>query len=154
MVAEAPKAGFVDEQQCQGCHQGQFQDWQGSHHHKAMQVANEANVLGDFADARFKGEAESTRFFRKGEEFWVNTPGADGKPADFKVAYTFGVAPLQQYLLEYPGGRLQALGVAWDTQKQRWFELNPGQRIDFKDELHWTRPTQNANFMCIECHTT
>ncbi|WP_116424726.1 tetratricopeptide repeat protein [Pseudomonas citronellolis] len=154
VVAEAPKAGFVDEQQCQGCHQGQFQDWQGSHHHKAMQVANEANVLGDFADARFKGEAESTRFFRKGEEFWVNTPGADGKPADFKVAYTFGVAPLQQYLLEYPGGRLQALGVAWDTQKQRWFELNPGQHVDFKDELHWTRPTQNANFMCIECHTT
>lgn len=153
-VAATPPAAFVDEQQCQGCHQAQVKDWQGSHHQKAMQTASEANVLGNFADVKFKGETETTRFFRKGEEYWVNTPGADGKPADFKVAYTFGVAPLQQYLLEYPGGRLQALGVAWDTEKHRWFQLNPGERIDFKDELHWTRPAQNANFMCIECHTT
>ncbi|WP_374441538.1 tetratricopeptide repeat protein [Pseudomonas panipatensis] len=154
-VASAPApANFVDERQCQGCHLAQIQDWKGSHHQRAMQEASADSVQGDFNDVRFKGEVESTRFFRKGDEFWVNTPGADGKPADFKVAYTFGVAPLQQYLLEYPGGRLQALGVAWDSHKQRWFQLNPGQRIDFKDELHWTRPAYNANFMCIDCHST
>ena len=28
---------------------------------------------------------------------------------DFDVHYTFGVEPLQQYLLPLPGGRLQAL---------------------------------------------
>ncbi|SDN44569.1 tetratricopeptide repeat protein [Pseudomonas jinjuensis] len=150
---EAP-ASLVAEQQCQGCHQDQFKDWQRSHHQKAMQEASADTVLGDFNEATFKGTVETTRFFRKDGAFWVNTPGADGKPADFRVAYTFGIEPLQQYLLEYPGGRLQALGVAWDTQKKRWFELMPGERIDHKDELHWTRPTQNANFMCVECHTT
>lgn len=151
---------LVNEQQCQGCHADQFKDWQGSHHQQAMKPATEGNVLGDFNDVTFKGEIETSRFFRKDGEYWVNTPGADGKPADFRVAYTFGFEPLQQYLLEFPdaqgrpGGRLQALGVAWDSRKHQWFQLMPGQRIDFKDELHWTRPAQNANFMCVECHTT
>lgn len=155
-----PVAQFADESTCAGCHQTQAKDWQGSHHQQAMKPASAGNVLGDFADITFKGETETTRFFRKGDEYWVNTPGTDGKPADFKVAYTFGVEPLQQYLLAYPdetdkpGGRLQALGVAWDSRKNRWFQLMPGQRIDHTDELHWTRPAQNANFMCIECHTT
>lgn len=153
-VPPAPTTTMVDEVQCQGCHQAQFKSWQGSHHQQAMKPAAEGNVLGDFANVTFKGETETTRFFRKEGEYWVNTPGADGKPADFKVAYTFGFEPLQQYLLEYPGGRLQALGVAWDSRKHQWFQLMPGQGIDHKDELHWTRPAQNANFMCIECHTT
>lgn len=154
-VAAPPAAPtLVNEQQCQGCHADQFKDWQGSHHQQAMKPASEGNVLGDFDNATFQGETETTRFFRKDGDYWINTPGADGKPADFKVAYTFGVEPLQQYLIDHPGGRLQALGVAWDSRKNQWFQLLPGQRIDHKDELHWTRPAQNANFMCVECHTT
>ncbi|MDB6143553.1 MAG: hypothetical protein JWP80_2597 [Pseudomonas sp.] len=147
-------ATMVDEQQCQGCHSAQAKDWQGSHHQLAMQTADDSTVLANFKDQTFKAEGEATRFFRKDQSFWVNTPGADGKPADFKVAYTFGVAPLQQYLIEVPGGRLQALGVAWDTQKNRWFHLYPGQGVTFKNPLHWSKPAQNANFMCVECHTT
>ena len=152
--APAPPARMVDEQQCQGCHTEQVKDWQGSHHQLAMQVADEHTVLADFKDSTFKGENETTRFFRKDAGFWVNAPGADGKNADFKVAYTFGIAPLQQYLIEVGEGRLQALGVAWDTEKNRWFHLYPGQGVSFKNPLHWSKPSQNANFMCVECHTT
>jgi predicted CXXCH cytochrome family protein len=152
-IAMAP-ANMVDEQQCQGCHSAEVKDWQGSHHQLAMQPANSDTLLGDFNNVTFKAENETTRFSRKGNEFWVNTPGIDGKNADFKVAYTFGIAPLQQYLIEVGEGRLQALGVAWDTEKQRWFHLYPGQGVTFKDPLHWSKPSQNANFMCVECHTT
>lgn len=152
-VAVVP-AQMVDEQQCQGCHSEQVKDWQGSHHQLAMQPATGETMLGDFNDVTFKAENETTRFSRKNDEFWVNTPGSDGQNADFKVAYTFGIAPLQQYLIEVGDGRLQALGVAWDTQKQRWFHLYPGQGVNFKNPLHWSKPSQNANFMCVECHTT
>ena len=145
---------MVDEQQCQGCHSEQVKDWQGSHHQLAMQEANAETMLGDFNNVTFKAENETTRFSRKDDEFWVNTPGIDGKNADFKVAYTFGIAPLQQYLIEVGEGRLQALGVAWDTEKHRWFHLYPGQGVNFKNPLHWSKPSQNANFMCVECHTT
>ena len=153
LVAQS-KATLVDEGACQGCHAIQVKDWQGSHHQMAMQVATAETVLGDFNSVKFTGDKETVRFFRKADEFWVNTPGADGKPADFKVAYTFGVEPLQQYLLETLGGRLQALGVAWDTEKHRWFHLYPGQGVTFKNPLHWSKPALNANFMCVECHTT
>ncbi|CAI8845567.1 conserved hypothetical protein [Pseudomonas sp. IT-P253] len=152
-AAVAP-AMMVDEQQCQGCHSAQVKDWQGSHHQMAMQEANAETMLGDFNNVTFKAQSETTRFSRKDNGFWVNTPGIDGKNADFKVAYTFGIAPLQQYLIEVGEGRLQALGIAWDTEKHRWFHLYPGQGVNFKDPRHWSKPSQNANFMCVECHTT
>lgn len=147
-------AKMVDEQQCKGCHSDQMKGWQGSHHQLAMQEANAETMLGDFNNVTFKAQNEITRFSRKDDGFWVNTPGIDGENADFKVAYTFGIAPLQQYLIEVGEGRLQALGVAWDTEKNRWFHLYPGQGVNFKNPLHWSKPSQNANFMCVECHTT
>ncbi|MDI6934926.1 multiheme c-type cytochrome [Serratia sp. Se-PFBMAAmG] len=154
MANPAHAAQWVDESACAGCHAVEAQAWQGSHHQLAMQVAAVGSVEGDFNDVRFQGEREAVRFFRRDGGWWVNAVGADGKAADFRVAYTFGVEPLQQYLVALPDGRLQALGVAWDTRRQRWFELYPGQGVDFNDPLHWSQPGQNANFMCIECHTT
>ncbi len=153
-TATATPAALVDEQSCQGCHTAEVGQWQGSHHQRAMQLPDEQTVLGDFNDVTFKSDKETTRFFRKDGGFWVNTPGPDGQLADFKVAYTFGVEPLQQYLLELPAGHLQPLGVAWDTEKKQWFHLYPGQGIDASNALHWTKTAQNANYMCIECHTT
>ncbi|HMJ15775.1 MAG TPA: cytochrome c3 family protein, partial [Polyangiaceae bacterium] len=69
------------------------------------------------------------------------------------------VEPLQQYLVELPGGRLQALPLAWDTRAkssggQRWYHLYGSDEIDANDVLHWTRPAQNWNHMCAECHST
>ncbi len=89
----------------------------------------------------------------------VRTDGPDGQLHDYEVKYTFGVDPLQQYLVEMPGGRLQALPIAWDTRPkaaggQRWFHLYPDEKIDFRDELHWTGRNQNWNSMCAECHST
>lgn len=89
----------------------------------------------------------------------MRTDGADGTLQDFEVKYTFGVSPLQQYLIELPGGRIQALSIAWDTRPktaggQRWFHLYPRDAIDHQDELHWTGRQQNWNFMCADCHST
>lgn len=152
MQSETPR--YVDEAACQQCHQTQFSDWRRSHHRQAMQVASPETVKGDFTAPPLTNDVETTRFLRKGDEFWVNLPDAQGKSASFRVAYTFGLEPLQQYLLELPGGRLQALGAAWDTQQRRWFHLYPADGVDYRDSLHWSAPQQNANFMCIECHTT
>lgn len=149
-----PTPQLVDEAQCQGCHRQQVEHWKGSHHQLAMQAANDSSVLGDFADITFSNEGETTRFFKRDGGFWVNTPGIDGQAKDFPVAYAFGVEPLQQYLVDTGAGHLQALGVAWDTRQNKWFHLYPGQGVDFKHPLHWSQPQQNANFMCVECHTT
>ena len=124
-----------------------------------MQHATEKTVLGDFNDARFDYYGVASRFFRKDGRFFVETDGPDGKLATFEVKYTFGVDPLQQYLIAFPDGRLQALSIAWDSRPkdkggQRWFHLYPNEEIRHDDVLHWTKLNQNWNFMCAECHST
>lgn len=147
-------AVFVDEQTCAACHDEERAAWTGSHHSLAMQAATDDTVLADFNDTSFTSFGLTSRFSRRNGAFVVTTDGPDGEPTDYEVKYVFGLTPLQQYLLELPGGRLQAHSAAWDTVRNRWFHLYPTERIDYRDELHWTKPSQNWNFMCAECHST
>jgi predicted CXXCH cytochrome family protein len=159
VTAADAEPAYVGSAACASCHAAEYEAWRGSQHALAMQVADDSTVLGDFADARFHYAGVTSRFFRRDGKFMVRTDGPDGKLADFEVRHTFGVHPLQQYLVELPGGHVQALPIAWDTRPkseggQRWFHLYPGERIDHRDELHWTRRQQNWNFMCSDCHST
>ena len=124
-----------------------------------MDHATDKTVLGDFSNASFDYYGVTSRFFRKDSKFFVETDGLDGKLATFEVKYTFGIDPLQQYLVEFPDGRIQALSLAWDSRPkqqggQRWFHLYPNEQIKSDDVLHWTKLNQNWNFMCAECHST
>jgi predicted CXXCH cytochrome family protein len=119
-----------------------------------MQPADETTVLGDFEDAHFTQRGVTSRFFKRDGGFFVNTEGPDGALADFEILYTFGIEPLQQYLIEFPGGRLQSLTIAWDTLKRRWFHLYPDEEIPPGDPLHWTGRYQSWNTMCADCHST
>lgn len=151
--------GFVGSGLCSDCHPQQYQDWNGSHHDLAMQHASTETVLGDFNGVEFAGNGIVSRFFRKNGKYFVNTDSKDGTLQDFNIKYTFGVTPLQQYLIEFADGRVQALGIAWDSRPegtggQRWFHLYPNEEINHEDELHWTGPRQNWNYMCAGCHST
>ncbi|HEY3186987.1 MAG TPA: cytochrome c3 family protein, partial [Solirubrobacteraceae bacterium] len=119
-----------------------------------MAAATEASVRGDFDGTEFARDGVMSRFLRRDGKFVVQTDGADGKITDFPVAYTFGVAPLQQYLIEQPGGRLQGLTIAWDTERRRWFHLYPDEKTPPGDVLHWTGRYQGWNAMCASCHST
>jgi tetratricopeptide (TPR) repeat protein len=157
--ADAQAPAYVGTAACAGCHAKEHEAWRGSHHDRAMEEANEKTVLGNFADARFTQGGVTTRFFRRDGRYFVSTDGPDGKLADFEVRYTFGVYPLQQYLIELPGGRLQAFGVAWDARPkaqggQRWFHLYPGRKLKAGDALHWTGIDQTWNYQCADCHST
>ncbi|MGH7286891.1 MAG: multiheme c-type cytochrome, partial [Myxococcota bacterium] len=150
---------FVGSARCAGCHASETQRWHGSQHDQAMQEANAETVLGDFGSTRFEHFGSTSTFFRRDERYFVNTEGPDAARADFEIEYTFGVAPLQQYLVRLPGGRLQALNTAYDTRPraaggQRWFHLYPDEAVPAGDVLHWTKPSQNWNAQCAECHST
>ena len=155
----ASSATYVGEQRCAECHAEQAKSWRTSHHAQAMQVANNSTVLGNFNDAHFSKDGVTSSFFKKDGKFYVRTDGADGKPQDFDLPYTFGVFPLQQYLVPFPNGRMQSFVVAWDSRAkehdgQRWFDLYPGQKITPSDPLHWTGRNQTWNYMCADCHST
>jgi predicted CXXCH cytochrome family protein len=153
------RTSFVSSNTCATCHRGEAELWRSSQHGLAMQHATGKSVLGDFSGASFDYYGVHSRFFRQGGKFFVETDGPDGKLATFEVKYTFGVEPLQQYLIEFPDGRLQALSIAWDSRPkeqdgQRWFHLYPNEEIKHDDVLYWTKLNQNWNFMCAECHST
>jgi predicted CXXCH cytochrome family protein len=154
-----PALAFVGSEICVECHQAETALWKKSQHKHAMQHATADSVLGNFDDAGFDHFGVHSRFFRKDNKFFVETDGTDGKLATFEVKYTFGIDPLQQYLIEFPDGRIQALPIAWDSRPkdpggQRWFHLYPNEEIKHDDVLHWTKLNQNWNFMCAECHST
>ncbi|MDH5429871.1 MAG: multiheme c-type cytochrome, partial [Nitrospirota bacterium] len=150
---------YTGSEACADCHRPLYEAWQISHHAYSMQPADPNTVLGNFNDEAFAHGDQTFHFSRVNNTFMVKTNGSDGQLHEYKVAYTFGIDPLQQYLIPFSKGRLQALSIAWDTRSkeaggQRWFHLYPDEHINRTDPLHWTGPNQNWNYMCADCHST
>ena len=112
-------AEYVGSEACVSCHGKEAADWQKSQHHDAMAEATEQSVLGNFNNAKFNYPGLTSTFFKRAGKFFVNTDGRDGKLADYEIKYTFGVSPLQQYLIEFPDGRRQALSRLPGTRALR-----------------------------------
>ncbi len=148
------QADFVGTAKCKDCHKPEYDLWKNSHHDLAMDVANEETVLGDFNNAEFVFDGVTSRFYRKEGDFYVHTAGPDGVMGDFQITHTFGWAPLQQYLVPFPGGRYQCLPIAWDEPGKFWFHLYPDDPPPPDDWIYWTNAGQNWNGMCAECHST
>ena len=124
-----------------------------------MQIASDETVLGDFGDSEFTHFGVTSTFYKREGQFLVRTEGEGGELQEFEVTHTFGVEPLQQYLVRFPRGRLQALSICWDTRPateggQRWFHLYGDEKIGPRDPLHWTGVYQTWNHQCAECHST
>jgi predicted CXXCH cytochrome family protein len=155
---EQPEAYFTGGQACIECHQKEYRLWKGSDHDSAMAVASDTSVKGDFNNAEFTFNGITSKFYKRGGKFYVYTQGTAGKMQEYQVAYTFGIRPLQQYLIPFEKGKYQCLPIAWNTAERKWFhmaamvykpeDLKPG------NWLYWTNQAQNWNSMCAECHST
>lgn len=145
---------YVGSANCKACHEASYAEWQKSDHFLAMQPANDSTVLGDFDQRTFVADGVTNTFFKKDGKYYINTEGDDGINHDYEVLYTFGYFPLQQYLVAFPGGRLQSTRVSWNSRDKKWFHQYAGQSVYHKDWLHWTGNSQNWNTMCASCHST
>ena len=145
---------FLGDNNCKECHKEEFKDWQGSHHDKAMQIADSTSVLASFNDEKFTSQGITSHFYKKGNNFYVNTEGPDGNYHEYKVIYTFGITPLQQYIVQFPDGHYQCLRTAWDSVENKWFDLYPDFKVVHSEWLHWSRGALNWNNMCADCHST
>ena len=165
-IGPEAKATYVGKQSCVKCHQQQHDDWHGSHHDLAMDVATDDTVLGNFNDEEFEHYDVKSRMFKRDGKFFVNTEGESGEYQDYEVKWVFGVEPLQQYLVELKRpanaeeneiGHVQVLPVAWDTTRGEWYYLDPPDvyaKLEPGDRLHWTSMGQNWNRNCADCHST
>ncbi|MDP6978865.1 MAG: tetratricopeptide repeat protein [Myxococcota bacterium] len=156
---DVAKATYIGARACGACHPDALRAWGGSHHDLAMQEATPKTVLGNFEGATHTQYGVTTRFTRDEGRYWIESEDDRGERKRFEAVYAFGVDPLQQYLVAFPDGRLQAFVLAWDTRPsaeggQRWFSVYGDERIPPGDVLHWTGLAQNWNHQCAECHST
>jgi len=157
--ASQSRPEYTGRESCRECHDKEYNLFIGSDHDQAMDVATEKTVLGDFNNATFTHFGVTSEFYTYEGKYFVKTEGTDGELKEHEVKYTFGIRPLQQYLVEFPDGALQCLPLCWDSRPeeeggQKWFHIYGDERIPPDDMLYWTRITQNWNYMCAECHST
>ncbi|MEO2147226.1 MAG: tetratricopeptide repeat protein [bacterium] len=154
----AQSAVYVGRARCATCHTEEAAAYANSHHDLALQSVIPDTVLGAFDGSTLEHDGVTWTFRREGDDFLVET-NESGSTIGHRVAKVFGVAPLQQYLVEFPGGRMQTLPTAWDSRPteeggQRWYHIYPDEHIPIGDELHWQGINQTWNSMCAECHST
>ncbi|HLW31165.1 MAG TPA: multiheme c-type cytochrome [Aequorivita sp.] len=113
--------GYVGDSQCMKCHKTAYESWKNSDHDLAMQVANDSTVLGDFNDVRTTLDGVSYFFTKKNDNFTVQIKEIDGSEKEYIISYTFGVNPLQQYLIDFEDGKKQVLRVSWDVIEKKWY---------------------------------
>jgi predicted CXXCH cytochrome family protein len=147
---------LVGSDTCRSCHAEVAARWRGSHHDRALEQPSEATVLGDFSGAEYVHAGETSTFVRTEAGGYAMR---DGDGALHEVVATFGIDPIQQYLVRANAGRWQALGVAWDSRPadaggQRWFHLYPDEPPKPGSPLHWTGIDQTWNHQCAHCHST
>ncbi len=149
-AGQSEPAEYLGSASCAECHEQQWQSWQDSHHDLALQEATPETVLADFNSSH-----ETVSFVHDGERFFI-TPDTNSEPVE--VVYTFGVEPLQQYVVALDSGQLQVMPTPWDTRDasrggQRWYDLYPGE-YPAGDPMHWQGRANNWNGMCADCHST
>jgi len=149
-----PPPAYVGSESCVACHGEQAAAWRQSHHARAWLMPDADAVLGDFDGASFEHHGTTYRFLREGDAYAVEEIGPSGEIERFAIESLAGIDPLQQYLVETEPGRLQALDLAWDAERQRWYHLYPLQNLKPGDGLHWSGPYKNWNARCAECHAT
>ena len=163
LPAAAPRnaAASRDSQACGACHAREHELWHGSDHDRAMMAVSETGaVLGDFDNAVFERDGMRASFLRRKGRYIVEITEKGAAPETFEIAYTFGVDPLQQYLVKTTGGKMQALTIAWDARAnsaggQRWYSLHEGSpEPPPGDPLHWQGAAFRWNTMCADCHST
>ncbi len=151
---------YVGVDTCKACHQQEFEEWQNSHHDQAMQVASSSTVLGDFThNNSFEHAGVKSVFSIQNDKYWVTITEPGLATQTYEIIYTFGVEPLQQYLIKADGGKLQALTVCWDSRPedaggQRWYHIYPDIHQAQDPMLHWQGAFFNWNRQCADCHST
>lgn len=145
---------YVGNSACAECHENFYKRWSLSYHAKSMDHAKPESVLGDFCGTPLIHSGETTSFIKKESKYFAIVKKDKAKEIDYEVKYVLGFYPLQEYLVEFPDGKIQCLPWAWDVEGKKWYHLYSNEETPEGDVLHWRQPTQNWNYMCASCHVT
>ena len=66
-------ADYVGSSECRTCHRNAYEQWQDSDHFRSMQPATDKSVLGKFNGMSVEFHGVSSRLFKTGDRFFIET---------------------------------------------------------------------------------
>ncbi|WP_221029047.1 multiheme c-type cytochrome [Actomonas aquatica] len=143
---------------CGACHAEQLSAWHGTDHARANQLLADAELGDALAEGRRLADGGSAMVVGRDEAGGVVLV-EDGGPADgarYPVKAVLGYHPLRQMLVETSDGdgRLQPTDLAWDVEREEWFNVFGQEGRRHGEWGHWTGRGMNWNSMCAQCHMT
>jgi len=140
---------------CVGCHAKEVAEWKDSQHANAGHLFNSQTDLAAFRRTEIFSANGSKTILQNG--MGVATAAVvepDGTRTVYHPEAVIGVTPLVQYLMSFPGGRLQILNLSFDPQKKDWFDAQAPEIRVPEDWSHWKNRGMNWNSQCAFCHMT
>lgn len=148
-------SAYAGSASCRECHETAYDLWAGSNHGLAERLVQAGMDKAAFDPAR--SFAHGTQ---RSEVCWVDgqaqatSLGLSGKAETHTVERVIGRNPLRQFLVPFPGGRLQTLEASYDPITNQWFNVFGQEDRKPGEWGHWTGRGMNWNSMCASCHNT
>ncbi len=156
----AVRDGYAGSTACRACHAAEHATWYRSFHRSMTQPANDRTIASTWQGEHGKPPWH-VRMYRKGDEFWIETPdiaGADPR-ADTagrlhrRVVLVTGSHHKQVYWYGTGNGtELDVVPWVWLVQDRKWVPRDAAFMTPHHDRPRNERG--NWNDACIECHTT
>lgn len=148
-------AAYGGAESCRSCHEKEYRAWAASNHGRAERSILPAEDDAAFVPAReIIHASEKSQARKSGDRLEVVTRSLGGQVEPQVVDRVIGNHPLRQFLVSGPGGRFQALELAWDPVKCEWFDIYGAEDRKPGEWGHWTGRGMNWNAMCAACHNT
>ncbi len=148
-------AQYAGAESCRECHQAAHASWSASHHGLAERPPAAGLDAAAFEPTRtFTHGTQTSEARARDGKYEVVARGLGGQQDVFAVERVIGHAPLRQYLVGAPGGRLQTLEASYDPKKNEWFNVYGDEDRQPGEWGHWTGRGMNWNTMCASCHNT
>jgi len=156
---DSSSTGYSGTQSCRECHENFYQLWATSHHGLAMQPFTEELFQAKFAvqdGGLVIGNFEYRMEF-DGKRAWIRERGPEGNNT-YPLVHALGGKNVYYFLTPMDRGRLQVLPLAYDVQRQSWFDTAKSGIRHFQDieeePVGWKDPEYTFNTSCYGCHVS
>lgn len=151
-----PPKQYVGAKECGQCHDDEVAGWQKSWHSRALSPATDKFVVGNFANAHFKGSSTEATMTKAGGVRTMTTNGPDGQPHPYPVSWVIGAKRMQDSVTVFPDGRWQVLPVYFHLADKSWVDYTEAKQGALTPDhpFWWTNARRMANHECLDCHTT
>jgi len=141
---------------CAQCHPAIVAEWMESQHANANRLLSDEHDQAAFDPPRTVEHGSFvTTMQREGRDrFSFTTVFSNGAPETFHAEAVIAISPLRQYLVPFPGGRLQVMDISYDPRSNEWFNAFGDEDRQPHEWGHWRGRSMTWNVQCAFCHMT